>query len=219
MSEYNQDQLKTLEAVRTALDGLPQSERETLGATIEPYLAFREAVDRFFDEFFLAACRDACFKTGLSACCGFESIVTFATDHAINLLVSDNSRIEALVEVLTRPNTGSHCVYLGPNGCLWRLRPISCAMFLCGQLKQRIFETQPDCAAQWNRFQEEEKRFTFPDRPVLFDILEAKLIELGVDSPHLYFHRSPGLLSVKERAGLWRRPVPGVRRRPLRPGS
>lgn len=211
MSEYNQDQRTTLEAVRAALGGLAPSEREALRASIQPYLVFRHAVDRFFEEHFLPTCRRACFETGLSACCGFESIITFASDHAVNLLVSGASRVEALVEVLARPNASSHCVYLGPGGCLWSVRPISCAMFLCGQAKQQVFDAHPDCAAQWSRLQAEEKTFTFPDRPVLFDTLEGRLIALGVESPHLFFHQSPGLLRVKEQAGLWHRPAAGAR--------
>jgi hypothetical protein len=38
--------------------------------------------------------------------------------------------------------------------------------------------------------------------PLLFDEIETFFMLRGADSPHLYFHRSPGLLRVKKRAGL-----------------
>lgn len=212
-SEYNRDQLMTLEAINAALARLSESERDAIRDSIQPYLRFRDSVDRFFNEYFLAKCEKACFETGISACCGFESIFTFASDHAINLLFSEATAIAELTNVLTRPNRSEKCVYLGPNGCLWNVRPISCALFLCGHVKGLVFQDSAEFEEEWARLQAEEKAFTFPDRPVLFDSLEARLIELGVESPHLYFHRSPGLLRVKEKAGLWRRPAGGSRRR------
>ncbi|MHC1745464.1 MAG: hypothetical protein AB9873_20900 [Syntrophobacteraceae bacterium] len=213
-SEYNRDQLTTLQAVHSSLNQLGESERDRVQESIQPYLRFREAVDRFFFEHFLGECRKACFETGISGCCGFESIITFASDHAINVLCSEPARIAALVDVLTRPNRTGKCVYLGPNGCLWSVRPISCAMFLCGRVKSLVLDGARDCEDEWSRLQNEEKAFTFPDRPVLFDSLEARLIESGVESPHLFFHRSPGLLLVKEKAGLWKRPASLKRRHP-----
>jgi hypothetical protein len=214
MSDYNQDQLTTLRAVLGAISKLRESERDAIRNSIQPYLRFREAVDRFFAEHFLPSCRKQCFDTGISGCCGFESIITFFSDHAVNLLFSGEAQITRLVEVLTRPNLGGKCVYLGPSGCLWSVRPVSCAMFLCGQVKSAVFDDSSGCREHWDRLQAEEKAFTWPDKPVLFDTLEARLMELGAESPHLYFHRSPGLLSVKEKAGLWRRPVPRSRRTP-----
>ncbi len=211
-SEYNRDQRTTLEAVNAALARLSEAERDAIRETIQPYLRFRDAVDRFFNEVFLAKCTKACFETGLSACCGFESIITFASDHAINLLFSEPARIAALIDVLRRPNLSGKCVYLGPSGCLWSVRPISCAMFLCGQVKSLVFGDVKEREEEWSRLQTDEKAFTFPDQPVLFDSLESRLIELGVESPHLFFHRSPGLLLVKEKAGLWKRP-PSLKRR------
>lgn len=207
MGEYNQDQLTTLLAVRTALTRMSESEREAMRDSIRPYLAFREAVDRFFEEHFLTLCREQCFETGISGCCGFESIITFFSDHVINLLFSGESSTTGLEAVLMRPNRSGKCVYLGPDGCLWTIRPVSCAMFLCGRVKSLVLEDFPERREAWHRLQAEEKAFTFPDRPVLFDTLEARLMELGIESPHLFFHRSPGLLLVKEKAGLWRRPA------------
>jgi hypothetical protein len=214
MGDYNQDQLTTLRAVLGAVSRLSESERDGLRESIQPYLRFRDAVDRFFAEHFLSSCRSQCFDTGISGCCGFESIITFASDHAINVLFSDDSRITGLVDVLSRPNLSGKCVYLGPGGCLWSIRPISCAMFLCGWVKGLVLGDASELALFWDRLLAEEKVFTWPDRPVLFDTLEARLMELGVESPHLYFHRGPGLLSVKEKAGLWRRPAATGRRTP-----
>jgi hypothetical protein len=212
MGDYNQDQLMTIRAVCGAMSRLSESEREAIRESIQPYLRFREAVDRFFAEHFLSSCLKRCFETGISGCCGFESIITFFSDHAINLFFSDESQITGLVDILTRPNLSGKCVYLGPTGCLWRIRPISCAMFLCGQVKAVVLDDSSERTELWDRLRAEEKAFTWPDRPVLFDTLEAHLMELGVESPHLFFHRSPGLLSVKEKAGLWRRPASRCRR-------
>lgn len=214
MSEYNQDQLTTIRAISAAVSRMSESDRDTLRDSMQPYLRFREAVDRFFTEHFLSSCREQCFETGISGCCGFESIITFFSDHAINMLFSDESRIAELVDVLTRPNLSGKCVYLGPGGCLWNIRPISCAMFLCGRVKALVLGDSSDCTERWDRLRAEEKDFTYPDRPVVFDTLEARFMELGIESPHLFFHHSPGLLRVKEKAGLWRRPAVRGQRTP-----
>ena len=47
---------------------------------------------------------------------------------------------------------------------------------------------------------QERKRFTWPDRPVLFDDLEQYFMDAGCTSPHMYLHNSPGLLRVKQMA-------------------
>ncbi|MFC1494817.1 hypothetical protein ACFL6W_06030 [Thermodesulfobacteriota bacterium] len=53
-----------------------------------------------------------------------------------------------------------------------------------------------------DQLKEDEKCFTWPDKPVLFDELEALFIKKDFDSPLMYFHKSPGLLRVKSEAGI-----------------
>lgn len=201
-SDYNRDQRLSIQAIREAFGKLTSSRVQHLRESIQPYLHFRQAIEDYQRTYFGALCRKICFETQVSACCGFESIITFFADQVINFLVTPPEEIAALSAVLERPNTTKKCVYLGKNGCIWRVRPISCAMFLCESVKKTVFEQQPEVESLWNDFQKQEKEFNWPTKPVLFDQLEKEFMKLGVDSPHLYFHRSPGLLRIKAQARL-----------------
>ncbi|MFP5213179.1 MAG: hypothetical protein ACLGPL_07345, partial [Acidobacteriota bacterium] len=117
-------------------------------------------------------------------------------------LLSTPGEREEIVRVLDRPNTTERCVYLGKKGCIWKVRPISCAMFFCDQAKERVFSGRSDLSERWGELQKGEKEFTLPVKPVLFDELEEYFMGLGVDTPHMYFHKSPGLLRLKARSGL-----------------
>jgi hypothetical protein len=75
-------------------------------------------------------------------------------------------------------------------------------MFLCDPAKARVFGNRPDLQTEWADFEWQRKGFTWPDRPVLFDMLEAYFISAGCSSSLMYLHQSPGLLRVKQRAGL-----------------
>jgi len=110
--------------------------------------------------------------------------------------------IDALEETLSRSREGSGCVYLGPSGCMWRLKPIAREMVLCDHALRSLLEGDEAAAARWKALRAQERRFTWPDRPVLFDDLEAWFMDAGLDSPLMYCHKSPGLLRVKARAGL-----------------
>ena len=202
ISEYNRDQLTSILSILHVLDQLSKEEIESLRARIQPYLAFRRDVSQFYESFFRPSCRKLCFETRMSACCGFESIITFFADHVVSLLESSRQQIEALISVISRPNLAQRCVYLGAAGCLWKIPPISCAMFLCPQVKDTIFEAHPKARDVYADHQQGEKRFTLPDKPVLFDELEAFFMRRGSESPHLFFHRSPGLLRIKSKAGM-----------------
>jgi len=202
ISEYNQDQLTSVLSILEVLATLPEEEVGALQARIRPYLAFREDISEFYGSLFRDACRESCFDTGVSACCGFESIITFFADHVISLLESSEQEIEALVSVLRRPNLTRRCVFLGESGCTWKIPPISCAMFLCSQVKEMVFDARPDARSIWSEHQRSEKEYTYPNQPVLFDELEAFFMKRGCESPHLYFHRSPGLLRIKSKSGL-----------------
>ena len=202
IGEYNTDQLASFRALTEAMHRLDEAELHGLRQAILPYLDFRRNLDRFSSACFGSYCGRTCFETCMSACCGFESIFTFFADQVVTCLESEPADMDALFRVLARPNTSKNCVYLGQNGCLWRVRPISCAMFFCDQAKEAVFGEQPKAKSTWEVLRAREKEFTWPTQPVLFDELEVFFRNKGLDSPHMYFHRSPGLLRLKKQAGL-----------------
>ena len=209
VSEYNRDQWVTFQAVREACEKLSASEIEELENSLQPYLAFRREVESYQSRYLESFCRETCFETGLSGCCGFESIITFFADHVISHLLSEPREMEKIFNILEQPNRSRNCVYLAKSGCLWKVRPISCAMFLCGKLKARFIENDPQGQLLWTELQNREKEFTWPTRPVLFDDLEKVFIDLGAKSPHMHFHQSPGLLRLKAESGLKSYPEDG----------
>jgi len=120
----------------------------------------------------------------------------------VNTLVSEPDEIVEIQTVLSRPNTGYKCVYLGKCGCMWRIKPIVCEMFICDRAMEMVFSENENLKKKWFRLKEEAKRFQWPDRPVLFDWIEAEYLARGYDATLMYFHKSPGLLTVKKKAGL-----------------
>lgn len=202
VGEYNRDQLATFRALAYTVEGLTSIEREILRETWQPYLKFRRELSEYFAAYFAPFCRETCFRTGMSACCGFESIFTFFADHVINFLESEVHERDVLFRVLARPNKTDRCVYLGEGGCLWRVTPISCAMFFCEQAKAAVFGENPDAEAIWLDLKKKEKTFTRPTQPVIFDKIETFFLARGLDSPLMYFHKSPGLMRLKVKSGL-----------------
>lgn len=202
VSAYQREQLESFQAIRAGCARLSAVEIAELLKQLEPYLDFRRELAAHQLENFHGFCRDACFTTRLSACCGFESIITFFADQLITYLLSGEDEREGLFQVLQAPNRSQRCVYLGPDGCIWPLPPVSCAMFLCDPLKQAIFAAQPEQRGHWQRLQAREREFTHPDHPVLFDTLERDFLRRGIRTPHMYYHVSPGLLRIKADAGL-----------------
>ena len=75
-------------------------------------------------------------------------------------------------------------------------------MFICDDAEKHMFSSTPETRQKWERFKHIKKQFTWPDRPVLFDDLEALFIKAGYDSPLMYLHNSPGLLRLKQQAKL-----------------
>jgi hypothetical protein len=201
-SSYQVEQLDTLGRVRMHLKAMPRAERAWLRGQSEDYLAFRRRMDDFLQRHFGELCSSTCYRSRVSACCSREGIVTFFADVVINLLHSGEEEIDALVGVLQAEHVGMKCVYLGDQGCLWRIKPIVCQMFLCDPAKARVFGGRPDLRETWTVFEQERKRFTWPDRPVLFDRVEAHFLAAGCSSSLMYLHQSPGLLRVKRQAGL-----------------
>jgi len=200
MSSYNQEQYDALVMVRRYLAGLGEVEKVELVASLDDYLRFRQSVDDFQQAHFGSVCHQACYQSRLSACCSREGIVTFFADVVINVLLSTPQEIDRLAETLRQGDNGVKCIYLGRDGCLWRLKPIVCAMFLCDRAENGVFRDRPALRRQWEAYREHKKRFTWPDRPVLFDDLEAIFIAAGCTSPLMFLHNSPGLIRVKQNA-------------------
>lgn len=200
MSPYNQEQIQALEMVREYRDGLGQAATAGLVSILDDYLRFRRSVDEFLQTHFGSVCRRACYQNSLSACCSREGIVTFFADVVVNVLMSAPPETDRLAEALQNGASGAKCVYLGRSGCLWRIKPIVCALFLCDRAEEEVFRDRPALRRQWEAFRERKKRFTWPDRPVLFDDLETLFIKAGYFSPLMFLNNSPGLIRVKEQA-------------------
>jgi hypothetical protein len=199
-SPYNQEQAEAIVMVRRHLEGLTPDARAHLRRRIRSYLAFRKEVARFHEAHLATVCSEQCFSNETSACCGREGIAIFFADVVINLLLSSPAEIGALLLSVSHPTTGPDCVYLSGEGCLWRLKPIVCEMFLCEHVKTRILGEDRSLRNRWERLRRRERLYTWPTRPVLFDKLEPLFRAAGLDSPLMYFHKSPGLLRLKARA-------------------
>ena len=207
ISDYQREQLEALRVVRAHLAQLPAVEIAELNHSVSAYLAFRRDLDGFLTSHFFHTCDDHCFRSQASACCSKDGIIAFFADVVVNAIVATASvpgALDSLEEALSEPNSGPKCVFLGPTGCLWTVRPIVCAMFLCDRAKAAVFVGRDDLRRQWRQLRRREKCFKWPDRPVLFDDLESFFIRRGATSTLMYFHNSPGLLRVKQQAG---RPV------------
>lgn len=202
MSDYQFEQLEALSQVRLHLKALSRAEKAKLRVLIADYLEFRRQVDRFLGTYFGTVCERTCYQSRLSACCSREGIITFFADVVINLLMSEETEVGALAQVLGAENSGFKCVYLGQDGCLWRVKPIVCQMFLCEPAKARVFGEHPEAEAEWLELDRRRKQFTWPDRPVLFDALEKYFIAAGCACSLMYLHNSPGLLRIKRKAGI-----------------
>ena len=201
-SEYNRDQLEAIRMVRDHLKDLPSKEIRGLTKMIEPYLQFRTAVADFHKRHLSGICTDKCFTDKTSACCGREGIATFFADVVINILSSPPEKLDIIEQLLLDDGGGFKCVYLTHKGCLWKMKPVVCEMFLCEHAKNCLAEENDSLLNEWKSLREREKDFTWPDRRVLFDELEEFFIHEGYDSPLMYFHKSPGLLKVKKKRDI-----------------
>lgn len=197
--QYNRDQLDAISMARRYLTQLSKAQRQGLKRQIRPYLRFRGEVAEFQKRYFSEVCTQRCFTRGSSACCGREGIATFFADVVLNLLLSTEKEVDILQQTLSEDQGGLNCVYLTQTGCLWRLKPIVCEMFLCEHAKASVFARHDGLRTRWEALRRKEKRYTWPSRPVLFDEMERLFIQAGFQSPLMYFHRSPGLVQVKAR--------------------
>jgi hypothetical protein len=202
MNDYQEEQLQGLVMVGDHLRTLDADQRSGLHQAIEPYKYFRKEVDGFLKAHFDALCTTTCYQDQRSACCSKDGIITFFADHVVNALNSSADQLEALKARLQRTNTSGKCVYLTPQGCCWRVRPLVCAMFLCDRAQDTIFSDQPELKPEWEHLQMAAKGFRWPERPVLFDALEIAFMDAGYTSSLMYLNFSPGLLRIKQNAGL-----------------
>lgn len=201
MNSYHKEQTDALSMVHQYLATVFSDKRHELESLVADYLLFRKDIGIFLSEHFGEICTQNCYQSNISACCTREGIITFFADVVINALISKKNEIEVLLKILQKPNNGYKCIYLGENGCLWRVKPIVCEMFLCGPAKKKVFIENPLAQDKWDELNKRKKMFTWPDRPVLFDVLEKYFMDAGFSSPLMYMHNSPGLLRVK-RAGI-----------------
>ena len=199
IGEYNSQQEEAFLMVRDYLGGLSRSQINRIKGWVRPYLRFRAEVAHFQEQYFSEICTGKCFTSRASACCSREGIATFFADVVINVLLSSNKEIEDILQRLAEDRGGFKCVYLDAKGCLWRLKPIVCEMFLCKYARESVLEGDPLLNTRWSKLRRRERRYTWPSRPVLFDKLEAFFIQAGFDSELMYLHRSPGLIRLKRR--------------------
>jgi hypothetical protein len=200
INSYHQEQIETLNMVYCHLKTISVQEKQRLLSQISDYLVFRDAVDEFLHEHFKNICTQKCYQSKVSACCSREGIITFFGDVVVNVLVSNETEIKELARVLKKRNNGFKCIYLGGDGCLWRIKPIICEMFLCDTAKELVFKEKSSANKLWIELKQREKHFRWPDRPVLFDDLEKYFMAAGYSSTLMYLNTSPGLLRVKELA-------------------
>lgn len=183
--------------VRKHLSGLTNADLKNLKTRISDYLAFRQDVDAFLDQYFNSLCTQTCYQNQLSACCSRDGIITFFADAVINALESSEAQLDLLEERLAFPHQGNKCVYLGEMGCLWQVRPLVCAMFLCAKAEKEVLDKNKRARVTWESLKQREKTFRWPDQAILFDDLEEIFMRAGYSSTLMYLHNSPGLLRIK----------------------
>ena len=200
MNAYQIEQLESLQSIRRQLEAMNTAARNAIAAEMADYLAFRRDVAEFHSGHFAGICTEKCYQSRLSACCSRDGIIIFFADMVINMLVSDSAEINRMEQAVRNPEIDFKCIYLTQTGCLWKIKPVVvCEFFLCDEAENRVFNTRPQALTQWKTFGETKKRFTWPDRPVLFETLEKNFMGRGCDSPLMYLHKSPGLIRLRRK--------------------
>ena len=196
MNTYQQEQLQALLAVRRMGDAPFKKAVDggfDLGMEIAGYMAFRVDVEAFFKKWFENTCTRNCYSSRLSACCSKDGIITFWADVVINARYSTEAALDRLETAILHPENDHKCIYLAESGCLWRVKPIVCEMFLCDAAEKKVFTEHPSAQRQMREIEACKKTYTWPDRRVLFEVLEEIYMDAGCDSPLMYMHNSPGL--------------------------
>ncbi len=202
MNDYQQEQLRSLAVVRQGLRQVNDAARRQLRHAVGDYLRFRQTVDGCLDRYFSEICTLTCYQSRTSACCSKDGIIVFFADMVVNALQSTPAQLDRMEAALLTANQGHRCVYLQDDGCMWTVRPVVCAMFVCDRAMQAVFANAPEAAQAWAALRQQARLYKWPDRPVLFDDLEKVFIDLGYRSTLMHLNFSPGLLNVKKRAGL-----------------
>ena len=202
MNDYQQEQRDALRTAREGLARINRSNLNVLKASIGDYLGFRQSVDQFLKVHFSSICTQLCYQSQTSACCSKDGIITFFADTVINALYADPGKLDQMENALKRDNPGHRCIYLTTDGCSWTIRPVVCAMFLCDRAMDTAFTANPRAITIWQELRRQEQTFKWPDRPVLFDHIEQVFMAMGYRSSLMHLNLSPGLLRVKQRAGL-----------------
>jgi hypothetical protein len=202
MNDYQQEQYEALSMVRQGLESMDESRRSALKDETRAYNGFRQVVDDFLQSHFSGVCTRLCYQSRTSACCSKDGIITFFADSVVNALHATPEQLDRMEAALQRVNKGHRCVYLSDEGCIWAVRPVVCAMFLCDRAMETVFGDSPQAEDQWQELRRQEKTFKWPDRPVLFDHLEKVFLDMGYRSSLMHLNLSPGLLMVKKKAGL-----------------
>jgi hypothetical protein len=197
MNPYQKEQAEALALVRRHLDSPCAARVAELKTAIAEYLAFRQRVGAFLEARFQDICTKKCYQSQLSACCAKDGIITFFADVVVNALVSSHAELELLSAAIARPYKADKCIFLSKNGCTWRLKPVVCEFFLCDVAEQKVFQVSPEAHKQWEILNAEKKAYTWPDQPVLFEMIENEFIMQGYRSPLMYLHNSPGLIRIR----------------------
>ena len=200
--DYRLEQLQNQECVQAYFSRQGEEEKRLIKGWCHDYIQFREEVAAFQDRYFQGLCNAACYQAHRSACCNKDGIITFFADLVINAVESDVQELRSLMACLRQPRHDMKCVYLGPQGCRWHLKPIVCEMFLCDRAQEEVFRASAHAAMLWEGMKKRALRFRWPDRPVLFDRIESRFMAAGVRSSLMYLHNSPGLIRIKRQAGL-----------------
>lgn len=202
MNTYQNEQFEALMQVRKQLTRMAASTKTKLEKEIQPYLEFRRRLEAFLNENLGNFCTRACFESQTSACCSKDGIITFWADVVINVICSKGEDLTALAQAIKNPAFPNKCIYLSAEGCIWKVRPLVCAMFVCDQVQRDVIDRCAELKTAWEMHGKCAKSFRWPDKPVLFDRLEMIFMNLGCQSPLMYINNSPGLLRVKQKAGL-----------------
>lgn len=200
MNEYQQEQFEALTMVRKGLKQIDADKRKEMEKAVGDYLQFRQTVDDFLNRYFNDVCTQTCYQSRTSACCSKDGIIVFFADVVVNALRSTPAQLDRLETVLKSDNQGHRCIFLNDDGCMWTVRPVVCALFLCDRAMKTVFAAASEASAQWNCLRKQARRYKWPDRPVLFDDLEKVFIDLGYRSSLMHLNFSPGLLNVKKKA-------------------
>ena len=203
-NDYQREQLEALDQITVKIGSIQSIHSGNLCRDIRSYQLFRQQLESFQSQHFGRYCTQTCFENRTSACCSKDGIITFWADVVINVYHSSDNQIKELRAAIQKPLSSQKCIYLGKNGCLWKIRPIGCALFLCDRVQVDVLEQHPELRRQWQHYTTTGRSYRWPDRPVLFDHLEQVFMAAGCRSPLMYLNTSPGLLRIKQKAGLYR---------------